>query len=144
MKSFFLEIITPQKTAYTNKEAHSLTVNTASGQITILPDHAALFSLLTEGELIVRDSKEEYYLAVGGGYVEVHQNKVTILVTRAVGSTEINETQAQEAIERAKKLLKEKPAGEDFAQAAALYRRAFIDLKVARRIGRKKTAPLSS
>ncbi len=134
MSTFNLEIITPQKIAYTNSEVGYLAVPGSEGILGILPNHAPLFALLTDGELVITTKeKEPIYMAIGGGFIEIHKNKVTVLVTRAAGADQISETEAKEAMERAERLLKEKPEGTTLNEALSLYRRALIDLKVVRR-----------
>ena len=64
-----LQIITPTKKVV-EREIDSVTVPTEDGEITILPRHANLFTLLSEGIITMRDSKEEEYMAIGGGYLE--------------------------------------------------------------------------
>ena len=72
MNCLHLKIITPQKIAL-ELEAASVTAPTASGEITILPKHMNLFSLLKEGIIKIKPyltksaEVKENYLAIGGG-----------------------------------------------------------------------------
>lgn len=134
MQNISLEIITPEKIAYQADTVTSVNVPSSTGELGILPNHVSLFAKLTEGELKIKtQGNEEIFLSIGGGFLEVNKNKVTILVTRAVGASEINEKETLEAQERAQKILTEKPSGEDLAMAQAIYRRSLIDLKIIRR-----------
>lgn len=133
MKTLTLEIITPERIVYTDSLVNYVSVPSKEGILGILPNHAPLFALLTEGELKIVKDRQEIYLSIGGGFIEVSRNKVTILVTRAVHSQEINEQETLEAKRKAEDLLKEKPSGETLTFAQNLYRRALIDLKVIRR-----------
>ncbi len=133
MSTFTLEIVTPQKVSFSDNAVSYINVPGESGVLGILPHHTALFAKLTEGEVKIVKGNEETYLAIGGGFIEVNKNKVTILVTRAVHATEINERSVMEAQRRAEELLKQKPTGEAFAQAQEMYRRSLLDLKVLRR-----------
>ena len=134
MSKINLEIITPEKIVYQDNNVNLVCVPSSTGQLGILPDHVPLFSKLTEGELKIEiEGKEDIFLAIGGGFLEVNNNKVTVLVTRAVNADEINEKEATEAQNRAKKILEEKPEGEDLLTAQNIYRRSLIDLKVIRR-----------
>lgn len=132
MNTLSLEIITPAKIAYTNDNVLSVNVPGVDGYLGILPNHTPLFAKLTEGEIKITSSKEEVYLSIGGGFIEVNKNKVTVLVTRAVHADQINEKEALEAKQRAEELLKAKPTGEALLEAQALYRRSIVDLKLLR------------
>lgn len=133
MNTLNLEIITPSKFAYVDNNVLSLNVPAVDGYLGILPHHTALFAKLIEGEIKIVSGKEEIYMAIGGGFIEVNHNKVTVLVTRAVHAKEINEKEALEAQKRAEELLKAKPTGDALLEAQSLYRRSLVDLKLIRR-----------
>lgn len=135
-KLLSLEIITPERIAYNDGEINLVNVPSTDGEIGILPNHTPLFAKLAEGEVKVEKDKEEFFLAIGGGFIEVFNNKVTILVTRAVHAQELNEKEVLEAQKRAAELLKQKPTGSAFLEAQSLYRRALVDMKVLRRKSR--------
>jgi len=129
MSTFLLEIITPERIAFTD-EVEMVTVPSASGVIGILPHHIPLFTRLVEGEVKITKKGEEFYLAIGGGFLEVTPAKVVILVTAALHAREINEQEMLAAKKRAEEALKAKPTGVEFMRATALFRQAEIALKV--------------
>lgn len=129
MTSFLLEIITPEKIAFTD-QVEMVTAPSASGVIGILPHHVPLFTRLVEGEVKITQKGDETYLAIGGGFLEVTPNKVVILVTAAVHAQEINEQEMLAAKKRAEEALRNKTIGAEYLQAAALFRQAEIALKV--------------
>lgn len=133
MNTLNVEIITPSKVAYSNTDVLNLNVPGVDGYLGILPNHVPLFAKLIEGEIKIVSRKEEIYLSIGGGFIEVNRNKVTILVTRAVDADELNEKEVQEALKRAEELLKTKPTGEALLEAQSLYKRSLVDLKLIRR-----------
>lgn len=129
MASFLLEIITPQKIAF-SQEVEMITAPSASGVIGVLAHHVPLFTRLVEGELKITKNKEEIFLAIGGGFMEVTPKKTMILVTDAYHAHEINESEMVKAKERAEKALKEKPTGAALLEAQALFKRSTIALNV--------------
>ncbi len=129
-----VEIITPEKIVY-QKEADKLVVPTVNGQITILPSHVPLVTQVTQGELVISENGKDFLFGVTGGFLEVSNNKVSLLADYAVESDSVNETKAREAKERAEKLMKEKLSVRDMAQAEIQLRRSILELKVA---GRKR------
>lgn len=129
-----LEVVSPEKVAYSD-EVKQVTVPSSTGQLTILPKHTPLFTKLVEGELkvIPEDKGEPIYMAIGGGFLEVYMDSVTILVTRAVHQDELDEKEIIEAKERAEKVLKEKPSPEEYQAARTLLRSRLVDLRILRR-----------
>ena len=139
--NFLLEIVTPDRTAYTDS-VDAVSVPTPQGTISVLPRHAGLFTVLSEGEIKVTTANKHLYLAIGGGFMEVTKKTVSILVSRAVHADEINERAIKEAQERAKEVLAHKGKGEEFSAAQAIMRRSLLELKVLRR-HRSRQMPLT-
>lgn len=135
-----IEVITPEKVVYEG-EIDEVVVPTTTGQIGILPNHASLLSRVASGELIIKQHGREHLLAVHGGFLEVGENKVTILADYAVRSEDIETAKVLEAKKRAEKLMQEKSNDRDFAQAESELRRALLELKVAER---RKSRPITS
>lgn len=131
MPMLHVRVITPRKTVM-EKDISSLTVPSADGEITILPRHVHLFSLLTEGIITLRGEGEEF-LAVGGGYVETDGKNVHVLVSRAYGQGEIDARETEKALEEAKKVLAETKDEGKRQEAAAILRRSVIDIKLLKR-----------
>jgi len=102
------------------------------GQLGILPHHAPLITALQPGELIVRKGDSEEVFAVGGGFMEVTHNKVTVLADTAERADEIDMERALAAKQRAEARLAEKRAEDvDYARAEAALRRALARLHAA-------------
>lgn len=138
MDSFQLEIITPEKIAFTDT-VEMVMVPSIMGTLGILPKHVPLFAQLMEGELKIKKAHEEYFLSIGGGFIQVMKEKVIILVTRAVHAHELDEQEILKARQSAKDALLQKPSGEAYISAAALYRQSLVDLRILAR--RKKGLP---
>jgi len=132
MKTFWLEIITPEKIAFSG-EVEMVAVPSVEGTLGILADHAPLFAKLTEGELkILKEGREDFF-SLGAGFLEVTPKKVTILVTKALNADEIDEKKLLEAKAAAEEALKQGAKDEALVSAQALLRSTLIDLKVKRR-----------
>lgn len=137
MSTFILEIVSPERIAY-SKPVEQVSVPSETGQLTILPHHIGLFATLVEGELIIKTHDEEEYLAIGGGFVEVTKDKVSVLVSRAYNASELNELAIEKARKEAEEAIIKGATGEELAEKQAMLRSTLIDLHVARR-RRKKT-----
>ena len=117
MPTLRLEIVTPERKTY-SEDVDMVTIPGADGEYGILPLHVPLITALKPGELRILKGGQETFLATGGGFAEVMPDRVSILTDAAMRDTEINETEAQAAVDRAKAALEDKSIGTE-AQAAA-------------------------
>ncbi len=137
-----LEIVTPEKIIYTG-DIDELIVNTAAGEIAVLPHHVNLFTKVLPGEVTIKIAGRTQFLAITEGFLEVSNNKVSILADYAVRAEEIAVEKAIEAQKRAEAILKKakEDVGErDFATAQADLRRALLELHVAKRRHKNRLA----
>ena len=75
-----LDILTPQKPLFSG-EVDSVTLPGVSGAFTILADHAPMISSLRmDGEISYTQNHKMETLVIGGGFVEVWKNQVTVCV----------------------------------------------------------------
>lgn len=137
MNQFQLDIITPERKAF-SETVDEVVVPTSAGVIGVLAKHEPLFTSISEGELKITTGNKEFFLAIGGGFMEVRPDGiVTILVSRAAHASELNESELAKALESAKALVARKVTGDELATAMAVLRRSMLELKVAKR--RKST-----
>ena len=106
------------------------------GEMGVLPNHAPLLTTLEMGVIRVRHGGQEEIFTVTGGLAEIQPQIVTILAEAAENVDEIDIARAQEAKERAQKLLADAPTQEDMDAYLALeaaLRRSNLRLDVVRR-----------
>lgn len=132
MKQLHLEIITPEKTVFTD-DVETVIVPTTLGDVGILPDHIPLFAKIIPGEIMVRKGNQQYFLAVTGGFLEVLENNVNVLAEYAVRAEDIEAVRAEDAKKRAEKLMSEKITQQEFVFAQAELQKALLELKVVRK-----------
>jgi F-type H+-transporting ATPase subunit epsilon len=115
--SFQLDIVTPEKTIFSDT-VEDVYLPGSEGEMGVLDMHAALVSPLSPGELRYKKDGKIEELAVGEGFVEVCDDKVSVLIDLAIGEDAIDEAQVEEAMKRAQEAL----AGEnvDHDEMAAL------------------------
>ena len=135
-KSLNIELATPNKKLEIGL-ASSCSAPGVLGKFQILPGHTAFISELEVGEIKVElPDKTEYY-AVSGGFLEVVQDRVLLLLESAESAQDIDIERAQQAIERAKDLLdRRNDPGEinvEVIRAEAALARAINRLQVAHR-----------
>lgn len=124
-----LDIVTPERTVYSKKVKMVIT-RAANGDIGILPKHAPLISPLEPTVVRVKltDDTEEN-IAVSGGFLDIHPERVTILAEAAELSNEIDLERAKAAKERAEKRLAKKDEV-DVLRAKLALERAMNRIKV--------------
>lgn len=130
-----LEIVTPEKIIYSG-EVDEIIINTADGEIAILPHHVNLMTKVLPGEMTLKTGSKTQHMAITGGFLEVSNNKITLLADYAVQAEEIQVNKALEAQKRAEEILKRKESGltaQDLANAQAELAKAILELKVAKR-----------
>jgi F-type H+-transporting ATPase subunit epsilon len=99
-----LEIVTPEKKVI-DAEADSVTVPTASGDAGILPSHAPLVSALRPGILTYSNRGTTERVAIGGGFLEVSNDRVSVLADSADLAGDINAEAARLQREEAERAI---------------------------------------
>jgi F-type H+-transporting ATPase subunit epsilon len=101
-------------------EAVSLRAPGIEGSFGILPNHAPILAELTPGELdFRRPNGQEVRLAVSSGFLQMFDNKVTILADAAERVEEIDVDRARRALEAARAEFKAAQATYDADTIAA-------------------------
>lgn len=133
MAQLKLKIVTPERVVF-ESTADSLTAMTENGEVTILPNHIPLATLLRAGEMRIMQGKEETMLAVSTGLLEVRgANEIVILADTAERSEELELAAIEEAKKRAEAALIEAKSKDavSFADAAAHLERELARYRVA-------------
>jgi F-type H+-transporting ATPase subunit epsilon len=129
------KIVTPERVVYEN-DVLQVSIPTTTGEITILPSHVPLISVVSAGELKIKDASGEHTIAIAGGAVEVRTgNEVVILADNAERADEIDIARAEEARVRAEEQMQQLKNAEDVDYAKI---QALMDRELNRiRIGKK-------
>jgi len=130
-----LEIVTPESVAY-SEDVDMVTLPAPEGEMGIFPMHVPLMTMVVPGEVGVRKNGQDYFLAVGEGFVEITGERVAILTDMAIKAGDIDETKAEEARKRAEARMQEKLSDEELANVSAALAHSLAQLKVKRRGGR--------
>lgn len=105
MNSFEAQILTPEGSLF-DGNVKGVQMPGAKGSFEVKTLHADIISTLDIGQILVRKSDGENRLfAVSGGFVEVHDNKLTLLAEAAEAVEEIDVERAKEAKKRAEERL---------------------------------------
>jgi len=100
-KALHVELVTPQRAVLRCDDAEKAFLPTVAGEIGVLPGHTTLMSVLDVGRVRVERPKEAEMLAVSGGLVEVHPDRVLILAETAEKAADIDVDRAKASRKRA-------------------------------------------
>jgi F-type H+-transporting ATPase subunit epsilon len=103
MKTLTLKIITPEKVVF-NEDVEQVTLPTENGEITVLPGHIPLVTILSKGEVLAKQNSIDIPLAAVGGFVKVSDNTVSIMADFAEHINSLTDEAIEEARQKAVEL----------------------------------------
>lgn len=127
--SLQLEVVTPDKQVVETPVDY-VSCPGVEGEFGVLKDHVALLSALKVGALRYSINDTNHYVFISGGFADVNGNKVTVLAESAELATDINESRAKAALERAEKRLQDRTDNIDVTRAEAAVQRAMVRLQM--------------
>ncbi len=127
-----LEIVTPEAKIY-SEDVEMVTLPGIEGEMGIYPMHVPLMTQVAAGEVAVHKDGQDFFLAIGEGFVEITSGRVAILTDMAIKADDIDEAKAEEARKRAESRLAEKLTDEETASVTASLAHSLAQLKVKRR-----------
>ena len=132
--SLTLEIVTPDARVYSDT-IDSVVIPTVEGEVGILPGHIALLTQVAHGELRVTKGTATLFLAVGGGFAEVGDDRVRVLAEHAITEEKIDESAVEAAMKRAEQELKDAKDidPQQYEHLQSLVRYSGVQLAVKRR-----------
>lgn len=132
MDTFGLKIIASDKVFYEGR-CRKLIIPAPDGEKGILPNHENMVIAIAVGTAKVELAGEEEWreLAVGTGFAEIVNNRVTLLVDTAERPEDIDVRRAQEQQERAEEQMRQKQSTQEYYHTQASLARAMTRLRVA-------------
>src|SRR5437660_9832190 len=126
-----LDVVTPERRLL-SEAVNSVTVPGRNGEMQILPGHAALISELKTGVLTYNQDGTNFQLHVSGGFLEVNDDRVSVLAEIAERPEEIDAARARLSREHTEKQLSAwSGSEEDFEKAKAKLERSMVTLQLA-------------
>jgi F-type H+-transporting ATPase subunit epsilon len=128
-----VKVIAPDKTIW-DGTADEVILPSTTGQLGILTGHASLLTALDTAVMRVKSGKDKWIpIALMGGFAEVDNNEVTVLVNGAELGESINKEAAQKELAEAEQKLAAVQAGslQDKIEADRDFKRARARLQAA-------------
>jgi F-type H+-transporting ATPase subunit epsilon len=129
------DIITQERIVFSG-QVDSVNLPGVEGRMGILPHHSPLLTTLDFGEVMVRTAGVEEYFAIGGGFVEVQPDHVTILADSAEQADEIDVERAERARQRAEEMMR--TGVKDDPDRIAAVRASLLKAQVRADVGRRR------
>ncbi len=123
-----VQLVSPERVLYEG-DAEMVVGRTTDGELAFMPGHVPLVGALGVAKVrVLLADQSEVVAAVHGGFVEVSNNRVTILSDVAELTDQIDVVRAQTAKEAAERAVNSDPEN---AEAKAALARAELRLEVA-------------
>jgi len=130
--TFKLSVVAPDRTVFED-DVVSIIAPAQYGYVGIMANHEPMIVALKTGILEYVDVHDQRsHVWVGGGFLEVSENKVILLADEAERSTDIDVAHAQEALEEARKALRGEVSGVGPEEATTELERAMYRIKASK------------
>ena len=123
-----ISIIAPDRTVW-DSNAEEVILPSSTGQLGILRGHAPLLTALDIGVMRVRTDKEWTPIVLMGGFAEVENDELTILVNGAEEGASIDKEAAQKELEEMTIRFNEAESSKERIEATKNLRRARARVK---------------
>ena len=131
MNTLSLNIVTPNGSVYDREDVTLAVLQTAAGEIGVMYGHIPTVAALEIGYAKINFDGGSEYIAVSEGFVEVRQDKLSIIVQTAEPANEIDVARAELAKSRAESHLNNEEDSSDINRAKRALDRANNRLRVA-------------
>ncbi len=139
-----VHVVTAEREVYAEDGVDAVVAPGVQGELTVLPHHAPLLTMIKPGILRLIKGSDETDVAITGGFLEVKDDRVTILADAAERAEEIDTVRAEEARRQAERTLEERGDTEELVAAAASLQRSLLRLRAAEKRRRRSTRGPSS
>ncbi len=128
-RNFRLKVITPERVFY-DGDVNMVEFNTTEGEIGIYKGHVPMTVIVNPGILTISESDRARNAALHAGFVEILEDKVTILAEVIEWPEEIDKKRAEAAKARAEERLRTKTPETDVLRAETALKRAIARISV--------------
>lgn len=131
MSTFHLEVVTQERLVVSTEVEH-VVLPGQGGKFGILKDHIPIMAALEIGILeFGQRGDRSRKITLGGGFAEMHGNKLVVMANTAELAEEIDVLRARKAKERAERRLAERKEHVDFTRARIALQKAIMRIEVA-------------
>ncbi len=133
--TFFLQVLASNKVFYKGS-CQELIIPLVDGEKAVLPRHENMVIAVSIGEMRLLDGNGQWYSGVvGNGFVQIINNRVTVIVDTAERPEDIDERRAEEARERAEEQLRQSKSLQEHSHFEASLARSLARLRTKQKMG---------
>jgi F-type H+-transporting ATPase subunit epsilon len=132
MKSYLLEIVTPDKNFFEG-EVEMAIVRTTEGDIGILKDHEPIVAPVSVGAIRIKIDGEFREAACSGGFLTVDSERTIVITDAAEWADEIDVDRAKSSADRAAQRLEENYDELDVLRAKVSMERAMNRIRLSKK-----------
>lgn len=128
--TFYLEVIASDKVFYSGR-CQKLIIPLTDGEKAVLPHHEDMVIAVAIGEMrLLPENGGWIHGVVGNGFVQIINNRVTLIVDTAERPEDIDERRAEEARERAEEQLRQSKSIQEHSHFEASLARSLARLRM--------------
>lgn len=128
--TFFLQVVASDKVFFKGR-CKKLIIPLADGEKAVLAHHEDMVIAVAIGEMRLLDENDQWIRGVvGNGFVQIINNRVTLLVDTAERPEDIDERRAEEARERAEEQLRQSKSLQEHSHFEASLARSLARLRL--------------
>jgi F-type H+-transporting ATPase subunit epsilon len=128
-----VHIVTAEKEVFAEEGVEEVVAPGSEGEFTVLPSHAPLLTAIKPGIMRIVKGGQEVDMAITGGFLEVRNDRVTILADAVERAEDIDVVRAEEARQRAERSLADRTSLAQDIEAQAALQRALLRIKAVER-----------
>ena len=138
MSTIHVDVVSAEESIF-DGEAEFVALPGEAGELGIYPQHTPLITRIKAGAVRIKmpERKEEEFVFVAGGILEVQPSRVTVLADTAIRGADLDEAKAAEAQRQAQEAMANAKSDIDLARATSEFAMMAAQLAAIRKLRKK-------
>ena len=138
MNTIHVDVVSAEESIF-DGEAEFVALPGEAGELGIYPQHTPLITRIKAGAVRIKmpERKEEEFVFVAGGILEVQPSRVTVLADTAIRGADLDEAKAAEAQRQAQEAMANAKSDIDLARATSEFAMMAAQLAAIRKLRKK-------
>jgi len=138
MNTIHVDVVSAEEAIF-DGEAEFVALPGEAGELGIYPQHTPLITRIKAGAVRIKmpERKEEEFVFVAGGILEVQPNRVTVLADTAIRGADLDEAKAAQAQKEAQEAMANAKSDLDLARATSEFAMLAAQLAAIRKLRKR-------
>jgi len=138
MNTIHVDVVSAEEAIF-DGEAEFVALPGEAGELGIYPQHTPLITRIKAGTVRIKmpERREEEFVFVAGGILEVQPNRVTVLADTAIRGADLDEAKAADAAKQAQEAMANAKSDIDLARATSEFAMMAAQLAAIRKLRKK-------